>query len=143
MNTPKSKKTKLVPTVFLSYASTDRANADRLRELLARRLSSRVFTVDNLSPSKNWENQLRDELTRATAFVVLLSPDSVRSHWVLRELGAAWGLKKPILPVVTSPDVLGQLPISIGGPVLQLKDLDDRSATEPMLQRLAEVLAAH
>src|SRR5437660_2798829 len=95
--------------VFLSYAAADRTYARHLQEILSPFANFRVFTTDALSAGEDWTPKLREEIARSDVFVVLLSPASVRSDWVLQELGAAWGLNKPIVPVLTQPEVMGKL----------------------------------
>jgi hypothetical protein len=44
---------------------------------------------------------------------VVLSSNSVDSKWVLHELGAAWALDKPIISVVTHPEVFSKIPVDL------------------------------
>jgi hypothetical protein len=56
---------------------------------------------------------------------VLLSSNSVDSNWVLQELGAAWALDKPIIPVVTNPDVFSKIHLTLSGiQFIETKDLE-------------------
>lgn len=101
--------------IFLSFAATDRALALRLQTLLAEQTHWTVFRPDTLSAGEDWLARLKTEIEECDIFVVLITSASLNSSFVLSELGAAWGLEKPILPVFSQPEVLAQLPQEIRG----------------------------
>src|ERR1700730_4502565 len=78
------------PQVFLSYASEDRAVAERI----ATRLKSggaKVFTDRyELKVGDSLLSRIETALAASDYVVVLLSPHSVRSKWVQRELDTAY-----------------------------------------------------
>lgn len=125
--------------VFLSYSTEDRPYALRLQKLLSPYAKFRVFTTDALSAGEDWTPKLREEIVRSDVFMVLLSPTSVGSSWVLQELGAAWALNKPIIPVVTQPEVAGKLTMALqDSKPVDYRSLDDPAAVAQLLERLAE-----
>jgi hypothetical protein len=72
-----------------------------------------------------------NELVAADVVVAILTPAALRSSWVLQEMGADWGLRKPIIPVVTRRDVLNEMPDSIkGGAVIELADVESAANAE-------------
>src|SRR2546427_453380 len=99
--------------VFLSYTQSDAGQAEQLRRLLDARGDSTVFTVDSLSASAGWQGQVREALRECDVFVLLVSPAALASPWVLYELGAAWSLGKPVIPVLTDRSVAPKLPVSL------------------------------
>ena len=99
--------------VFLSHASTDMVLGRKVRNLISQNFNAQVFTTEDLNAGEEWETKLRDELSTADVVVALLTPASVASSWVLQEIGAAWALQKPIIPLVTRRDVLNSMPISL------------------------------
>lgn len=116
-------------SVFLSYSSADQELADKVREYLVHYLDARVFTQDSLSIGEKWRDRLRDEISSSRIFVVILSPHSLESSWMRWELGAAWGLEKPVLSVCTEQNFSAKLPVELEhvkyiGP----KDLDNPTA---------------
>jgi hypothetical protein len=130
--------------VFFSYAAADRAEANRVRALLSRLPRLELFTPENLSAGEPWESKLKDELSRCDMFVVLLSRNSVSSTWVLHELGAAWGLNKPILPIVTDPDLLSEIPLNMRGYVFTLlEDLKQPGHARLIFERYANLATSH
>src|SRR5260370_28955553 len=110
--------------VFISHSSADQVFAAKIRNLLFRRANAQVFTADDLSAGEKWQTKLRNDLSSADVVVALLSPNSVESSWVLQEIGAAWALKKPIIPVVTTRDVLNKMPLPFErAKVIELTDV--------------------
>jgi hypothetical protein len=106
-------KPKHVYRVFLSHSVGDRVYADKLRRLLSKRPDVSVFSVETLSAGENWQSKLKDEISNCDIFAVIFSPNSVDSQWLLQELGAAWSLHKPIIPVVTQPNLLRKIPLTL------------------------------
>ena len=102
-----------------------------------------MFSVDELSGGEKWETRLRNELAEADVVVALLTPASVSSSWVLHEIGAAWGLRKPIIPVITTRDVLRGLPVALEhATALRLDDLTTPEGSEDFLRAFESTLAA-
>ena len=125
MNMTQKEKGKPTLRVFFSYAMEDRAYGLKVRRLLSQRLNLRVFTADTLSAGEDWESKLRNELTQCDIFVVLLSPNAIASSWVLHELGAAWALEKPIISVVTHPEMSDQIPaVLTEAEFVDIKDIE-------------------
>jgi len=68
----------------------------------------RCTSVDNIDPGGVAVEALREDLKTAEAVIGLLTMNSIRSHWVQLEMGAAWlqGLLQPIRgPGVEMKDV--------------------------------------
>src|SRR5207245_1644073 len=123
----------------LCNADPARASASQIQDSLSPFANFRVLTTDALSAGEDWTPKLREEIARSDVFVVLLSPASVRSDWVLQELGAAWGLNKPIVPVLTQPEVMGKLSMALQDRrAVDYRSLDDPAAVTQLLERLAE-----
>lgn len=125
--------------VFLSYDSADAAYARQLHRILSQRLNLRIFTSDKLSAGEDWKSKLKHELAQCDIFVVLLSPNSAQSAWVLQELGAAWMLEKPILPIVTHPNVLTKIPVELrNAQLVNIKDLENPEAINQIIESFEE-----
>ena len=132
--------------VFLSYAAADRTQAQKLQRLLAQRPNVRIFTMEALSAGEDWESRLKEELSQCQVFILILSPNSVDSGWVLSELGAAWALDKPILPVITDPEVSSKLPLKVelrGVKPVELKDLEKPEVVNEILAHYEKAAASH
>jgi hypothetical protein len=129
--------------VFLSHASADRECMRRLRSILSEVPHLRVFTTETLSAGENWLAKLKSEISRSDVFVVILSPSSVHSEWVLFELGAALALDKLIIPVLTDPEALARIPLDLRGiQSLEMDDIEQRpNSLTRMIQRYERVSA--
>lgn len=91
--------------VFLSYARADTAQAHDLATRL-RKAKIDVWLDDEVAPGANWALEVGRALEEADAIVMLVSPDSVKSPWVQRELEYALTeprFKDRLLPVVVRP----------------------------------------
>lgn len=104
--------------IFLSYAQQDSTHANALASALEERGNEVFFAGGKLVAGETWRDTLSGELRNADAVVVLVSPQSASSQWVIYEAGAAIGYMsekgKPIvIPVVLGaaelPPVLAQL----------------------------------
>jgi hypothetical protein len=124
MSSKKEGKNKDNIRVFVSYAKEDSGQAVELMSQLARQPNFDIFTTNRISAGENWRSLIKKELSQSDYFLVILSPTSVQSKWVQFELGAAWGLNKFIIPVVTSQDVIHRIPLEFRDlHVIELKDL--------------------
>lgn len=119
--------------LFISHSSTDVFFAKAIVELLrtALRLSAeeiRCTSVDGyrLAGGANTDEQLKIEVHEADAFVGVISSDSLRSLYVAFELGARWGAKLPLIPLLAPGATAGIL----GGPLAGLNALSGSSASQ-------------
>lgn len=129
---------KAVSSVFISYVQRDRALGERvIRSIRRRRPDIQVLNHFDLSAAEPWVDKVRDWISRCKLFMVLLTPNSVDADNVLTEVGAAWGLGKPIVKIVPLEYVLGDhLPISLfGQPTLRLEEIEQSEALDQILER--------
>jgi hypothetical protein len=89
--------------LFLSYSSRDWTFANEITELL-RRHNIRVWNSrSSILGSQDWHDEIGHALRRCDWFVILLSPHSITSIWVKRELTFALDQKHyvdRIVPVI-------------------------------------------
>jgi hypothetical protein len=110
--------------IFLSYSAQDRPVARRIERRLEQHAGAEVFSPGQIPAGTHWESKLREALSDSDAFLLVASPDSLSSDWVLWELGAAWQLGKPIL-VVTTTDKTPRMPVHIpDGRVISLHEFE-------------------
>src|SRR5712692_5774960 len=92
--------------VFLSYASPDRELAAELAKRLGKEGYEVWFADGRLFPGDNWSLAIGKALEESDAIVVLLSPESVRSASVRREIEYALSSKQykdRLIPVLVRP----------------------------------------
>ena len=71
---------------FLSHANDDREIAERLAHVLAAHNVPVWYSRRSIVGAQQWHDEVGAALVRCDWFLLLLSPSSVRSKWVKREL---------------------------------------------------------
>jgi hypothetical protein len=132
--------------LFISHSAADADLATGLIALLRTALNLpaqaiRCTSVDGyrLQGGADTNEQLRREVHDAEAFIGIVSAASLRSLYVLFELGARWGAKKHLIPVL-SPGTPASI---LGGPLAGLNALraDNRSQLLQLVTDLGRVLS--
>jgi hypothetical protein len=142
MNKQKEEKNRHPVRVFVSYAKEDSAFANKLLSYLSNQPRLDIFTTNKISAGEKWRSKIKSALNASDIFLVVLSPASVKSTWVLFELGVAWGLDMPIIPVATHPDVISKVPVELKNvPVINLEDLKNLETMNQILKDCEKVFA--
>ena len=84
--------------VFLSHSRKDRWIARQCARLIEEAGKPRVevfFDEKDIEGGQSIPDSVRTGIEKCDEFVVLLSRFSKDRPWVLIEMGAAWGLRKP------------------------------------------------
>src|SRR5260370_34560143 len=92
--------------VFVSHSAEDQEVAKELATRLSRAGFEPWDPTEALFPGDNWASGIGKALQEANAMVVLISPDSMKSDWVRREVEFALGsarYKGRLIPVVVKP----------------------------------------
>jgi hypothetical protein len=98
--------------VFISHSRDDQPLVERIERGLTFGGRVRVLTDRRmLSAGRPWRKELRQALETTDVFVVIGSPASAKSDFVLQELGGAWALGKPIVIVTPEGEVEWAPPI--------------------------------
>ena len=85
--------------VFISYTGDDSHIAAELRESLLGQKLSCFMAEKDIPAASDWSDEIRDALHGSTYVILLLTQRSKDRPWVLLEAGAAWALKRKIIPV--------------------------------------------
>ena len=76
-----------MPTeVFVSHSHVDQPFAERLVGVLPRHQIPVWYNDTDIQGAQQWHDEIGSALQRCDWFIVILSPDSVTSMWVKREL---------------------------------------------------------
>lgn len=85
--------------IFISYSKKNRAYATSLAEFL-RQQGFDVWIDDRIDYGTSWERVIFRAIDQAGAFVVIMTPQSYESEWVLRECQYAEKRGKPQFPLL-------------------------------------------
>jgi hypothetical protein len=110
--------------VFLSHSSKDRNFVVRLARVLKRHKIRYWYSATHIAGAKQWHDEIGHALGRCDWFLVVLTPDSVRSPWVKRELLFAlneYRYSERIIPVLRKPCEYSRLSWTL--PEFQIVDL--------------------
>jgi len=138
-----------VPRFFLSHKETDSEIAKAAVELL---LESLDISPDDIFCSSvpghtlkfgtTIESQIREGLQEGDVFLALLTKDSIRSTWVLFELGAAWALNRLAIPIMGLGLAYSDLPGSLNQyPCISLSEPETKVRTR--LDEAIEQISIH
>ena len=131
--------------VFISHSSSDVEIAKLLTALLRNALNLgsediRCSSVDGhgLPAGAPTDEIIRREVNDAEVFVGLITPKSIESVYVLFEMGARWGAKKRVFPLLASGTTWERLE----GPLRSINALDcsNRSQVEQFIEEVAKEL---
>lgn len=86
--------------VFLSYSEADREKAGQIKQACAKKGLSCFLSAEEIPPGARWAETIRMAIEESDHFFVLVTPKSLRSPWVAAEWGAAWGMQKPVTPIL-------------------------------------------
>lgn len=123
--------------IFVSYSSRD---AEIASELVSRLhdVGLRCFVAErDITASQQWQPALRDEIKKAKAVLILLTPRSLKSNWVAIETGAAWVLEKAIIPVTMFIEAS-----DLSEPIrsFQLRPIETNAQTTTLVQEIQNLL---
>ncbi|MFI5202647.1 MAG: TIR domain-containing protein, partial [Candidatus Kapaibacterium sp.] len=129
-----------MPDVFISYSKSDRIHAlDLAGELRAHGFSVWI-DQGSIGGAKNWATEIVKAIDACSTFLCLLSPHSLASHNVAKELHLASEKQKNILPILLEEV---KLPSNFEYPLagLQRVQYEDRPAIFEALKLLLGVPA--
>jgi hypothetical protein len=88
--------------VFISYSRTDRAYVGRLAAHLTDE-EIPVWYDYEMAAGDRFATVIQHQIDMCAAFIVVLTPASITSEWVDREIQYAEGEGKPVLPLLLEP----------------------------------------
>lgn len=85
--------------VFLSYASANEDDAEKIRELLFENGIDVWMAKHDIDGGADFSEEIQTALEECACFVLLLTDEAQESPWVPRELDTAISLKKTVIPI--------------------------------------------
>ncbi len=92
--------------IFLSYSRKDAAHADDLTARLRDKGLDVWIDRQGIEGAERWATEIVEGIRACSTFMVLLSPNSIESEHVLKELSLASEKRKRLLPVDLAPTEL-------------------------------------
>ncbi|MEP7235521.1 MAG: toll/interleukin-1 receptor domain-containing protein, partial [Ignavibacteriota bacterium] len=85
--------------IFISYSRRDSPQAQQLTELLLSAGLSVWIDHSGIEAATSWSGEITKAITECKTFIILLSPHSIVSSNVRKEVSLASERKKKILPL--------------------------------------------
>jgi hypothetical protein len=125
--------------VFISHSREDQPLVERVERGLTFGGRVRILTDRRIQPGQNWRAELRRVLEATDVFVVMGTPASAGSDFVLQELGGAWALGKPIVIVTPEGEVEWAPPLEPSAYTrVALTELEKPAFAEGLLAELTQ-----
>jgi hypothetical protein len=122
---------------FVSYSTRDALLAHKIVRGLAEH-GMRCFLAEvSLAAGRLWADELRLALAASRLGVIVVTPQSVSSAWVLAEVGAIWSHAKAVVPVVAEVDV-SDVPAPLQRHMEHAVDARDEQALVAMVEGLLQ-----
>jgi WD40 repeat protein len=113
----------LMTQVFISYSERDRQTMEKIRNSL-RRESLTVWTnTTDVQTGEDFQSAIDRGIEQTDNLVYLVSPDSVQSEFVRKELEYAVSLHKRLIPILVRETPPESIPLALQG--VQYIDLTD------------------
>jgi len=95
--------------LFISYSSKDQKVADEIYEKLKEADLKPFLAPKDIDSGYIGSVTIREALISSAEMAILMSPNSIKSEWVLTEWGAAWGFEKHVTPILLDCQI-GDIP---------------------------------
>jgi hypothetical protein len=86
--------------VFISHSSYDKWVARKLSQEIVELGCTTFLDEKDIKTGQSIDEEVNLHLNNCDDFLILLSPESIKSHWVLIELGGALALRKKVVIVM-------------------------------------------
>lgn len=124
------------PSIFIAYSRQDQAAMRRVRDWL-RSAGFDVWTDEDLAVGTvDWQRSIQRTIDQTDYMLVLLSPDAVRSDWVIAEIEYARIQNTRVLPIL----VRGSFDTSVPQNLITVNVLDVRENFDGAMANLIAAL---
>lgn len=122
---PKTRRDPLPFQVFISHSSHDSWIAGQIGKEIEALGAAISLDKHFLKGGDDVRAKIIEEIVKSTEVIVLLSPESQKSHWVSFEIGVAQGQDKPVTPVLRDLRAEDMGPLLQGKKAIYLNDFAD------------------
>ncbi|MBC7909492.1 MAG: toll/interleukin-1 receptor domain-containing protein [Pyrinomonadaceae bacterium] len=113
---------KLLPyRVFISHSSLDKWIAGQMAEKVAEAGADYWLDVRDLPGGGDIRQEITQGVHECQEVIILFSPNSINSHWVSFEIGAASAKRKYLTPILNNVDY-NSIPLIQGIKAIDLND---------------------
>jgi hypothetical protein len=123
--------------LFISHAAADASLAAYIERQINNNTDFSAFRSSgsgHITPGTDWAAEIRKELRRADAFLLLLTPRSVNRPWLWFEAGAASYSGNTIFPATAGGLSVEEVPPPLS--FLQFTSLEDPEAVSNMFREM-------
>ena len=134
-------KSRRAKEVFVSHASGDREFVQRLVSAFRKNNVGYWYSERHIPGATEWHDEIGRALDRCDWFLIILSPKSVKSIWVKRELLYALRqnrYRRRVVPILVRKCQYDQLSWTLA----DIEMIDFRKSFETGSKRLLEILGA-
>lgn len=123
--------------IFISYSTRDQRFVDELQEDLRRQGVASFVANRSIRTAADWAESILQAVRGCRVMVLVVTAGALRSNWCKYEIGAALGLKKPVVSVLrhvaasSLPDVLQRFQ------ALEVQTREEQSRLVQLLQEMA------
>ena len=126
------------PYVFVSYSHKDNDKVHAIIAALKARMC-RTWYDEGLTPGESWNDSIAEHLRDSSEFLLFISPDSVKSKYVLSEVNYALSKDKHVIPVILrKTDMPVGLEMMLSS--IQFFDVSDSDSVSEAVNMIASVL---
>jgi TIR domain len=86
--------------IFISHSSHDKWVARQISKLLEKENHTTFLDEKDIKTGDSIDSSIQEHLKESDDILLLLSPASIKSHWVFIELGGAKALGKRVIPIL-------------------------------------------
>jgi hypoxanthine phosphoribosyltransferase len=138
--------------VFLSFSNYDRHIAEEIAAMITSAGLNCFMSCKDLGAGAIWAPKIKEALINSDKILILVTPRSIKSKWILMETGAAWMCGKDLIPIIQfiDPEQLGDIikdyhtkvvetnaqKESLVNELLDLKKRDTKLPFETMISRI-------
>lgn len=127
------------PKVFISYTFSDKGWAQEFANSLKQHGLRVWFDSSAVQPGESWKEAVEKGLRESNVIALLVTPDTIQRPNFFFEIGAAMGMRKRLIPVVSKEVDLEVLP-----PLLRERRYLIKDSPEATAQAFAsEAIVSH